>query len=114
LKEFQYLDEDQKDQGANVRQKAKDITNLLQDDGRLRAERKSRAFMHDRLINGVGGPGEYGADTLDDRTKRSRSVPPGGSSNRPPRDDDEMRRAIEESKRSLQTEQERQNRLTKE
>src|SRR3984893_5223219 len=52
LKECQYVDEDGKDQGANVRQKAKDITNLLQDESRLRDERRSRAHMRDRLIEG--------------------------------------------------------------
>lgn len=36
-----YVDEEMKDVGANVRQKAKDITNLLQDDDRLRRERRS-------------------------------------------------------------------------
>ncbi len=41
LKEFVYVDEDGKDVGANVRQKAKDITNLLQDDERLRNERRA-------------------------------------------------------------------------
>ena len=35
LKEFQYVDEEGKDQGANVRQKAKDITNLLQEEDSL-------------------------------------------------------------------------------
>ncbi|KAJ3521818.1 hypothetical protein NMY22_g12153 [Coprinellus aureogranulatus] len=50
LKEFQYIDEDGKDQGANVRQKAKDITNLLMDEDRLREERRSRAHMRDRMI----------------------------------------------------------------
>ncbi|KAF9510869.1 hypothetical protein BS47DRAFT_1319393 [Hydnum rufescens UP504] len=114
LKEFQYLDEDQKDQGANVRQKAKDITNLLQDDARLRQERKSRAYMHDRLANGTGGADDYGKDSGDDRFGRSQSVPPGAIQERPPRDDEDMRRAIEESKRSLQAEQDKQNRLTKE
>jgi epsin len=39
LSEFQYVDEDGKDQGANVRQKAIDITNLLRDERRLREER---------------------------------------------------------------------------
>ena len=43
LKEFQYIDEDGKDQGGNVRAKAKDITSLLQDEGRLRTERRARA-----------------------------------------------------------------------
>jgi epsin len=42
LKEFVYVDDDGKDVGSNVRQKAKDITNLLQDEDRLRAERRAR------------------------------------------------------------------------
>ncbi|CAG8693019.1 5560_t:CDS:10, partial [Cetraspora pellucida] len=58
LREFQYIDDDGKDQGANVRQKAKDITNLLQDDERLSAERRKRANMRDRLTghNELPGP----------------------------------------------------------
>jgi epsin len=41
--------------------KAKDITNLLTDDTRLRQERKSRANMRDRMLgsgSGFGGGGE--------------------------------------------------------
>ncbi|KAL8283226.1 hypothetical protein RQP46_006004 [Phenoliferia psychrophenolica] len=49
LKEFQYIDEYGKDQGANVRQKAKDITNLLLDEKRMRDSRKNRANMNGRL-----------------------------------------------------------------
>ena len=52
LKEFQFVDEEGKDQGANVRQKAKDITNLLQDESRLRHERRDRAQMRDRMVRG--------------------------------------------------------------
>lgn len=50
LKEFQYIDEDGKDQGANVRQKAKDVTNLLMDEERLRQERRSRTSIRDRML----------------------------------------------------------------
>ncbi|KAJ6486730.1 epsin 2-like protein, partial [Mycena sanguinolenta] len=39
LRNFQHVDGDGKDQGSNVRQKAKDIGNLLLDEGRLRTER---------------------------------------------------------------------------
>jgi len=76
LKEFQYIDEFGKDQGANgkshvwthgpryktiayrhhdppppssVRQKAKDITNLLLDEKRMRDQRKNREHMRDRM-----------------------------------------------------------------
>ncbi|KAF8321112.1 ENTH-domain-containing protein [Clavulina sp. PMI_390] len=105
LKEFQFIDDAQKDQGANVRQKAKDITNLLQDDARLRQERKSRASMRDRMVTGRGLDDEeedFGA-------RRSHSTPPVAQSRRP-RDDDEMRKAIEESKRSLEQDRARQTR----
>lgn len=110
LKEFQYVDEEGKDQGANVRQKAKDITNLLQDEGRLRQERRSRASMRDRMV-GRGADGE--AEDEENSRRRSRSLPPRrqGTSNR---DDDDLRRAIEESKKSLADEQARQGRLTAE
>src|SRR5580693_5023692 len=58
LKEFQYVDEYGKDQGANVRQKAKDITNLLTDEERLRQERLSRANMRDRMLSHSQDEGE--------------------------------------------------------
>ena len=101
LKEFQYIDEDGKDQGANVRQKAKDITNLLQDESRLREERRSRAHMRDRMARGTGS---------DDRDEnKSRRTPENFSAGpltgkRPNRDEDELRKAIEESKRTLAAE----------
>ncbi|KAF9070659.1 heme peroxidase [Rhodocollybia butyracea] len=101
LKEFQYVDEDGKDQGANVRQKAKDITNLLQDDSRLRQERRARASMRDRMVRGAAGedndePGDENSrrrGTLDSRPGRSN------------RDEDDLRRAIEESKKSMAQDQ---------
>lgn len=109
LKEFQYTDEEGKDQGANVRQKAKDITNLLQDEGRLREERRSRAHMRDRMIRAGG------ASPVDDdesNSRRRRGPPPNGRGK--DRDEDELRRAIEESKRSLAEEQAKQGALSTE
>ena len=41
LKDFQYV-EDQKDQGYNVREKAKQLVALLKDDERLRNERRKQ------------------------------------------------------------------------
>ena len=101
LKEFQYVDDYSKDQGANVRQKAKDITNLLQDESRLREERHSRATMRDRM---VGGPSrdEFGDEN---EGRRIRSAPPPNSdrADRPDRrrnkEEEDLKRAIEESKR---------------
>lgn len=107
LKEFQYVDEDAKDCGANVRQKAKDISNLLSDPARLQEERRTRASMRDRMIkghsNGYGEEDEEGG-------RRSFAPPPGTP---PPRkanrgadrDEDELRKAIEASKKTLAEEQ---------
>jgi epsin len=105
LKEFQYIDEDGKDQGANVRQKAKDITNLLQDEGRLRDERRSRASMRDRMIRG-GASEEPEEDEDENRRRRGRNGALNGSGDgkRPNKDEEELKRAIEESKRLLAAE----------
>ncbi|KAF9315359.1 hypothetical protein BG003_003108 [Podila horticola] len=87
LKEFQYLDEEGKDQGSNVRQKAKDITALLADDARLKEERRSRNAMRDRMSGRAPGEGQYGATTpIYDQ--------PGAGD-----DDRELQRALEESRR---------------
>ncbi|RIA82299.1 hypothetical protein C1645_788582 [Glomus cerebriforme] len=90
LTEFQYIDEDGKDQGANVRQKAKEITNLLQDEERLKQERRNRDDMRRRM----GGRNDY--STHDPVLDRSIEQP--GYLD----DETEMQRAIEESKRSAQ------------
>lgn len=104
LKEFQYIDEDGKDQGANVRQKAKDITNLLMDEDRLREERRSRAHMRDRMIRGAGG--DFNREEEDENLRR-RDKDGSLAGKRPNRDEDELRKAIEESKRSLAKDMER-------
>ncbi|KAH0835698.1 hypothetical protein J3R83DRAFT_9488 [Lanmaoa asiatica] len=103
LKEFQYVDEDGKDCGANVRQKAKDISNLLSDTGRLREERRNRASMRDRMIRGNPGMEE----DEEEGGRRSHTAPP-RRSRATERDDDELKRAIEASKQSLAEEQARQ------
>ncbi|THH32679.1 hypothetical protein EUX98_g1504 [Antrodiella citrinella] len=107
LKEFQFVDEYGKDQGANVRQKAKDISNLLTDESRLRQERRSRAHMRDRM---VGQEGED-EDVNENELRRSRSAPPKRTTGNA---DEELRRAIEESKRSLAVEQAKQGHMTAE
>jgi len=112
LKEFQYIDEEGKDQGANVRQKAKDITNLLQDESRLRQERRSRAHMRDRMVRGRGLDGD-GVEEDENATRRSHSLPPRQPARRAETDAD-LQRAIEESKRSLAEEQAKQGMMTAE
>ncbi|KAI0640316.1 hypothetical protein C8Q77DRAFT_1214559 [Trametes polyzona] len=96
LREFQYIDEDGKDQGANVRQKAKDITNLLTDKKRLYEERRIRAQMRERMLN------RRGASVDHDQADTSR---PARRTSNPQEDEDEqLRRAIEESKRTAEQE----------
>ncbi|KAF8936638.1 hypothetical protein BGZ58_003924 [Dissophora ornata] len=91
LKEFQYVDEEGKDQGSNVRQKAKDITALLSDESRLKEERRSRNAMRDRMGR-APGEDQYGAQTpVYDR--------PGAGD-----DDRDLQRALEESRRMAQNE----------
>ena len=106
LKEFQYIDEDGKDQGANVRQKAKDITNLLQDESRLREERRARAHMRDRMIRGASDDPGASDNIMDENQHRRLDASSNPSKNglagkRPNRDEEELRKAIEESKKSL-------------
>ncbi|KAF9328845.1 hypothetical protein BG006_008032 [Podila minutissima] len=83
LKEFQYIDEEGKDQGSNAR----DITALLADDARLKEERRSRNAMRDRMSGRAPDAGHYGATTpVYDQ--------PGQGD-----DDRELQRALEESRR---------------
>ncbi|KAH9469418.1 hypothetical protein Pst134EA_006708 [Puccinia striiformis f. sp. tritici] len=108
LKEFQYIDEYGKDQGANVRQKAKDISNLLSDESRLREERRTRAHMRDRMVGGRRNSlDEDGGDHL---PRRARSVPP----SRHPHNmkDSELQRALELSKLTAAQEAERNKKVT--
>ncbi|WVQ74915.1 hypothetical protein IAR50_004523 [Cryptococcus sp. DSM 104548] len=113
LKEFVYVDEDGKDVGANVRQKAKDITNLLQDDTRLREERRSRGAMRDRMLNNIEASGLRGE--RDSGASRSpTSPPPRQRPNRSRNEDDDLERAIAESKRMSEDEAKRRSMQTQE
>ncbi|KAI6015326.1 hypothetical protein F5J12DRAFT_904568 [Pisolithus orientalis] len=110
LKEFQYIDEDGKDCGANVRQKAKDITNLLSDAGRLREERRSRANMRDRMLRGTETPGYapgYDDEGDENPVRRSSGSQPPRKNRGTDKDEEDLRRAIEASKRTLAEEQTR-------
>ncbi|KAL2015757.1 hypothetical protein VTK56DRAFT_4867 [Thermocarpiscus australiensis] len=49
LREFQYIDEDGRDVGQTVRVAAKDLTALIQDEERLRAERNDRRTWKSRV-----------------------------------------------------------------
>ncbi len=103
LREFQFIDDFGRDQGANVRQKAKDITNLLLDRHRLAQERTARARMHDRML------GRPSTDTDDDEdgndlARYRRPVQPraqnGDDRHQGQNEEENLRKAIEESKKS--------------
>ena len=60
LKDFQYLD-DNKDQGINVREKAKALVALLKDDERLKNERVRALKAKERFAASTAG---IGSDTV--------------------------------------------------
>lgn len=59
LKDFQYFDES-KDQGMNVREKAKQLVLLLKDDERLRNERARALKAKERFAQAASGFGSEG------------------------------------------------------
>ncbi|XP_076273011.1 epsin homolog lqf isoform X3 [Rhynchophorus ferrugineus] len=59
LKEFQHLEEG-KDQGQNVREKAKQLVNLLKDDERLKNERSRALKAKERFAQSASGFGSDG------------------------------------------------------
>lgn len=63
LKDFQYMD-GHKDQGMNVREKAKQLVALLKDDERLRNERARALKAKERFAQSVSGFGSDGLDTM--------------------------------------------------
>lgn len=59
LKDFQYLEEN-KDQGINVREKAKQLVSLLKDDERLKNERAKALKARERFAQNSMGIGSSG------------------------------------------------------
>lgn len=54
LSEFQFIDEDEKDQGLSVRQRAKAIVELINDEKRLNAERQTASKNRDKFGQAIG------------------------------------------------------------
>ena len=59
LKDFQYVDRDGKDQGVNVREKARQLVALLRDEDRLREERAHALKTKEKLAQTATG--EWGS-----------------------------------------------------
>lgn len=57
LRDFQYVDRDGRDQGANVREKARQLVCLLRDEERLRQERSQALKTKERMAGGGSGGG---------------------------------------------------------
>ncbi|KAJ5168013.1 uncharacterized protein N7482_003607 [Penicillium canariense] len=97
LREFQYVDEEGRDVGQNVRVAAKELTALVLDEDRLRSERSDRKLWKTRvsgLDDGYGGGSEP--------SRRERRRP-----RRDDEDDTEYRLAIEASKAEAEEERKR-------
>lgn len=57
LRQFHYIDENGKDQGINVRNRAKELSELLSDVDRIRTERKKARATKNKYIGVEGGSG---------------------------------------------------------
>ncbi|KAF2767859.1 ENTH-domain-containing protein [Teratosphaeria nubilosa] len=57
LKQFHYIDQNGKDQGINVRNRSKELTDLLSDVERIRAERKKARATRNKYQGVEGGAG---------------------------------------------------------
>ncbi|KAJ2596816.1 hypothetical protein H4R99_004763 [Coemansia sp. RSA 1722] len=120
LREFQHIDDSGRDQGANVRHKAKELTALLLDRSKLEEQRKNRNWVNSRfgfgdmgMNMGGGGGNFYGngrysgsSSRLPPRSRRDdrsgghmRANSLTNPNNRYGDDENEMRQAIAESKR---------------
>ncbi|RKF60666.1 ENTH domain-containing protein [Erysiphe neolycopersici] len=60
LRQFHYVDQNGKDQGLNVRNRAKELTELLSDVDRIRAERKKARSTKSKYTGVAGGIGSSG------------------------------------------------------
>ncbi|KAK2891110.1 hypothetical protein QQF64_007301 [Cirrhinus molitorella] len=75
IESYHHVDENGKDQGVNVRQKVKELIELVQDDDRLREERKKAKKNRDKYI-GVSSDSmsgfRYSEDKFDFKESRSK------------------------------------------
>uniref|UniRef100_A0A3P9DHD3 Clathrin interactor 1b n=1 Tax=Maylandia zebra TaxID=106582 RepID=A0A3P9DHD3_9CICH len=78
LENYHFIDESGKDQGINVRQKVKEMVEFIQDDDRLREERKKAKKNKDKYIGvssdsmGGGGANELDRNKWDEDWDKSR------------------------------------------
>uniref|UniRef100_A0A3B3SD81 Epsin 3 n=1 Tax=Paramormyrops kingsleyae TaxID=1676925 RepID=A0A3B3SD81_9TELE len=76
LRDFQYVDRDGKDQGVNVREKAKQLVALMRDEERLRTERAQALKTKERMAGATSGMGSgSGSAALPSYPSRRTSQP---------------------------------------
>uniref|UniRef100_A0A3P8WX43 Clathrin interactor 1b n=1 Tax=Cynoglossus semilaevis TaxID=244447 RepID=A0A3P8WX43_CYNSE len=80
LENYHFIDENGKDQGINVRQKVKEMVEFVQDDDRLREERKKAKKNKDKYIgvssDSMGGTNELDRNKWDEDWDKSRGAFP--------------------------------------
>lgn len=114
LKEFVYVDDQGKDVGHNVRQKAKDITNLLNDEERLRAERRQRGAMRDRMLGNIADSGLRGEEDFGNRPPSGGRSRTNNGNGRRGDEDDDLQRALQASIDSTAEDERRRQQQLKE
>ncbi|BFY98603.1 hypothetical protein BsWGS_01649 [Bradybaena similaris] len=83
LENYSFADEQGKDQGLNVRHKVKELLDFIQDDERLREERKKAKKTKDKYVGvsseAMGYGGSYNADPVPEqgmrRTNSGKAIP---------------------------------------
>jgi hypothetical protein len=92
LKDFQYIDDKGRDQGAMIRQKSREVVELLQNEAMLMEARRTKTIPRQQTRN---------SRSISPLSRNSEStLHSNARSNQPNGYDDEMQRAIEESKRT--------------
>ncbi|KAI9722880.1 MAG: hypothetical protein M1812_001328 [Candelaria pacifica] len=106
LREFQYIDEDGRDVGQNVRVSAKELTSLIMDEERLRTERADRKTWKTRVtgIEEFGPQSSYGASSSTPNQERRR---PAHRKQRADEEDAEYKLALEASKYEAEEDEKR-------
>ncbi|KAK0933613.1 hypothetical protein LTR29_014785 [Friedmanniomyces endolithicus] len=104
LREFIHVDEDGRDVGASIRHSAKELTSLILDEERLRAERANRGSWKSRVTGledlGGAGAGVQGIDSEEIPRRKERRRTNRGTDE----DDLEFRLALEASKNEAEAE----------
>ncbi|KAL8639852.1 MAG: hypothetical protein Q9228_003160 [Teloschistes exilis] len=107
LREFQYVDDDGRDVGNNVRVSAKELTSLVLDEERLRTERSDRKTWKSRVtgIEEFAPRGYEGGDASQPQRRRPERRP-----QREDEEDAEYKLAIEASKYEAEEDEKRRAR----